>query len=155
MSDRNVIEKIKEAFNKYTVTCNNGVTIVNTRRTNLLINDIGYPEFRFREVPYSEDLCIGVWDCEQLKTIKTSSDNIITIKKRYFKPTPYVNEILDTIEECAKEKELTLIIIGEKNVAEAFPGRVFIPCIDKRSKQNYPYIDFIGQPMRCDRFDSF
>lgn len=154
MTDRKVIERIKEAFNKYAVTCNNGVTIVNTRRTNLLINDtIDYSGFR--KVPYSEDLCIGAWDCEQLDRIKTVNDNIITIKKRCFELTPYANEILNIIEGCAKEKELTLIIIGEKNVAHAFPGRVFIPCIDELAKQNYPYINFIGYAYSCDRFQSF
>ena len=154
MTDKKVIERIKEAFNKYAVTCNNGVTIVNTRSTNLLINDtIDYSGFR--KVLYSEDLCIGAWDCKQLDRIKTSNDNIIKISKRYFDPTPHANEILDTIEECAKEKELTLIIIGEKNVAHAFPGRVFIPCIDELAKQNYPYINFVGYAYSCDRFDSF
>lgn len=154
MTDRKVIERIKEAFNKYAVTFNNGVTIVNTRRADLLFND-AIDHFGFRRVPYSKDLCIGAWDCERFSTRKTTNDNIIKIKKRCFEPTAYANEILDTIEECAKEKGLTLIIIGDKNVAHAFPGRVFIPCIDELSKQNYPHINFTDHAMSSDVFDSF
>lgn len=135
---------LKETLWNCSTTFGNGVTVVNTTPHPLNFIDMdGTERVIPTSVPAGEKTGPLVINA---KPVETRVDDLFVRTK--FEADPHGLEIIDTIEEAARDTGKRVVIIGSMIAVNAFPGRVagMVPA------PGFERVPPAQKKMRCDKF---